>query len=172
LIPRLSASGLVVEEANLPSIFSLAPAILRTMVRAEAAATHDSLIRNKPEIYGQKLKELVQTGMLVGAAAYLRAKRIRRHYQRDMLKLFERYDALLTPAATGTAPEGMPTGNPVMNAPWTLADFPTLTLPHALAANGLPLGIQLAAAPLQEGVLLEIAKAVEGVVEFNAKPKL
>ena len=27
-----------------------------------------------------------------------------------------------------------------MNAPWTLADFPTMTLPHALGSDGLPIG--------------------------------
>ena len=36
-----------------------------------------------------------------------------------------------------------------MNGPWTLSDFPTMTLPYALGANGMPLGIQLTG-PLSE----------------------
>ena len=59
-----------------------------------------------------------------------------------------------------------------MNAPWTLADFPTVTLPFALGSNGLPLAVQLSAAPLQEGRLLQAARAVEAVVSFQAKPDL
>jgi Asp-tRNA(Asn)/Glu-tRNA(Gln) amidotransferase A subunit family amidase len=59
-----------------------------------------------------------------------------------------------------------------MQAPWTLADFPTMTLPFALASNGLPLGIQLTAAPLHEGLLLEAAKAIEEVLGFRSKPNL
>jgi len=60
----------------------------------------------------------------------------------------------------------------VMQAPWTLADFPTMTLPLALATNGLPLGVQLTSAPLHEGLLLEVAKGIEEVIGFTAKPNL
>ena len=89
-----------------------------------------------------------------------------------MLRLFEKFDVLMTPAAPGTAPTPETTGDPVMNGPWTLADFPTMTVPHALGSNGLPIGAQLSAAPLQEGLLLEAAKAVESVVGFSARPAL
>jgi Asp-tRNA(Asn)/Glu-tRNA(Gln) amidotransferase A subunit family amidase len=47
-----------------------------------------------------------------------------------------------------------------------------MTLPFALAPNGLPLGIQLTAAPLHERLLLEAATAVEKVIGFQAKPDL
>jgi Asp-tRNA(Asn)/Glu-tRNA(Gln) amidotransferase A subunit family amidase len=90
-----------------------------------------------------------------------------------MARLFEKFDVLLTPAAPGTAPEGLTTtGDPVMNAPWTLADFPTVTLPFALGSNGLPLAVQLSSAPLQERSLLKAAKWVEGIVSFHARPNL
>jgi aspartyl-tRNA(Asn)/glutamyl-tRNA(Gln) amidotransferase subunit A len=111
-------------------------------------------------------------GQLIDATAYLRAKRIRRHYQREMAKLFERFDVLLTPGAPGPAPAGMATGDPVMQAPWTLADFPTMTLPYALSANGMPLGVQLSAARLRESLLLEAAEAIESVIGFRSKPNL
>jgi Asp-tRNA(Asn)/Glu-tRNA(Gln) amidotransferase A subunit family amidase len=111
-------------------------------------------------------------GLLIDATSYLRARRIRRHYQRDMAALFAHFDILLTPGAPGPAPAGMPTGDPVMQAPWSLADFPTMTLPCGLSANGMPLGIQLSAAPLHEGLLIEAAKAIEAVIGFTAKPNL
>jgi len=47
-----------------------------------------------------------------------------------------------------------------------------MTLPHALSANGLPIGVQLSGPPLQEGLLLELAKAVEAVIGFQAQPSL
>ncbi len=110
--------------------------------------------------------------MLIDANDYVRARRIRRKYQSEMAKLFERFDALMTPAAPGTAPDLSTTGDPVMNGPWTLADFPAMTLPHALGVNGLPLGVQLSGPPLQEGSLLELGKAVEAVIGFQAQPSL
>jgi len=46
-----------------------------------------------------------------------------------------------------------------------LADFPTMTVPHAKGANGLPIAVQLSAAPLQEGLLLAVAKALESAAD-------
>jgi aspartyl-tRNA(Asn)/glutamyl-tRNA(Gln) amidotransferase subunit A len=172
LAAKLSDSGFHVEEAEVPSIFELHQPLIRTILRAEAAAVHQDLIRNKPEAYGPKLRDLVQMGQLIDANSYLRARRIRRHYQRDMAELFSHFDILLTPGAPGPAPAGMATGDPVMQAPWTLADFPTMTLPCSLSANGMPLGIQLSAAPLHEGLLMEAARAIESVIGFSAKPRL
>ena len=172
LARKLESAGYPVSSVSTPPIFEIHAAILRTIVRSEAAEAHRKLMRNKPEAYGPKLRDLVQLGELIDASDYLRARRIRRHYQRDIARLFEHVDVVLTPGAPGPAPEGMATGDPVMQAPWTLADFPTMTLPTALASNGLPLGIQLTAAPLHEGLLLETAKAIESVIAFQAKPNL
>ena len=172
LAGKLSDAGFHVEEAALPPIFDIHQALIRTIVRAEAAATHHDLILSNPEAYGPKLRDLVQMGQLIDATSYLRARRIRRHYQRDMARLFAHFDILLTPGAPGPAPAGMATGDPVMQAPWTLADFPTMTLPYGLSANGMPLGVQLSAAPLHEGLLLDAAKAVESVIGFTGKPDL
>jgi len=173
LAGKLAASGFQVEEVRLPPTFDLAQPTLRTILRAEVASIHEQLFAAHPESYGEKIRVMIETGMVLEAADYIRARRVRRRYQRDMAGLFKKFDVLLTPAARGTAPEGIgSTGDPVMNGPWTLADFPTMTVPHALGSNGLPIGAQLSAAPLQEGLLLEAAKAVESVVGFSARPAL
>jgi Asp-tRNA(Asn)/Glu-tRNA(Gln) amidotransferase A subunit family amidase len=60
-------------------------------------------------------------------------------------ELFEqRYDAIVTPAAMGTAPVGLEsTGDPLFCAIWTMCGLPAVTLPLMQGANGLPLGVQL-----------------------------
>jgi Asp-tRNA(Asn)/Glu-tRNA(Gln) amidotransferase A subunit family amidase len=45
-------------------------------------------------------------------------------------------------------------------------------LPHALSADGLPIGVQLTGPPFQERLLLEIAKQIEAIVSFTARPRL
>jgi Asp-tRNA(Asn)/Glu-tRNA(Gln) amidotransferase A subunit family amidase len=54
-------------------------------------------------------------------------------------ELFEqRYDAILTPAAPGTAPKGLEsTGDPMFNTVWTLCGMPAVTLPLMRRRNGL-----------------------------------
>jgi aspartyl-tRNA(Asn)/glutamyl-tRNA(Gln) amidotransferase subunit A len=173
LAEKLAASGFEVEEVRLPLIFYCAQATLRTILRSETASIHERLFHDHPDAYGPKIRALVETGMLIGVVDYLRARRLRRRYQMEMAALFHKFDFLMTPAAAGTAPEGIATtGDPVMNGPWTLADFPTMTLPYALGANGLPIGVQLSAAPGQERRLLDAAKMIESVAAFSARPAL
>jgi Asp-tRNA(Asn)/Glu-tRNA(Gln) amidotransferase A subunit family amidase len=78
----------------------------------------------------------------------------------SLTDLFEqRYDAILTPAAFGTAPKGLEsTGDPAFCAVWTLCGMPALNVPGLRGANGLPLGAQLVGAPHRDGQLLRTAR--------------
>jgi Asp-tRNA(Asn)/Glu-tRNA(Gln) amidotransferase A subunit family amidase len=75
-------------------------------------------------------------------------------------ELFEqRYDAILTPAAFGTAPAGLEsTGDPAMCAVWTLCGMPSLSVPLMQGANGLPLGVQLVGRRHGDARLLRTAR--------------
>jgi len=173
LADRLASEGFIVEEAALPAIFDLQQAILRTILRVETSSIHERLFAEHAETYGPKLRGLIETGMLIDASDYVRALRLRSRFQREMAKLFEKFDVLMTPPARGVAPAGIgATGDPVMNGPWTLTDFPTMTLPHTLSTDGLPISVQLTGPPLEERSLLEIAKQIENIVNFSARPQL
>jgi Asp-tRNA(Asn)/Glu-tRNA(Gln) amidotransferase A subunit family amidase len=65
--------------------------------------------------------------------------------QESFEELFtQRYDAILTPAAAGTAPAGLSsTGDPSFCTLWTLCGLPAISLPLMQGSNGLPLGVQL-----------------------------
>jgi Asp-tRNA(Asn)/Glu-tRNA(Gln) amidotransferase A subunit family amidase len=81
---------------------------------------------------------------------------------RDTLDaLFERFDALVTPAALGTAPVGMATGDPLMCTLWTLTGLPAISLPLLSGLNGLPLGVQLVGRFNGDARLLGTASWVE-----------
>jgi len=59
-------------------------------------------------------------------------------------EIFERCDAIVTPAAPGTAPRGLEsTGDPAFCTLWTFCGMPSITLPLMRAADGLPMGVQL-----------------------------
>jgi len=171
-VRKLAAEpGFQVTDAKLPQAFELCQPILRTILRADVAAVHEKLFQEYPTAYKPKLRELIETGMLVSAEEYLHARRLRRHFQREMTKMFDHFDVLLSPAAPGPAPAGIEaTGSAVMNGPWTLADFPTMTVPYGLASNGLPLGIQLSMPSMSDGALLGVARAIESVAAFKEKP--
>jgi Asp-tRNA(Asn)/Glu-tRNA(Gln) amidotransferase A subunit family amidase len=76
-------------------------------------------------------------------------------------------DLWLSPAAPGAAPAGLErTGDPVMNLPWTHSGLPTLNLPLAWNAAGLPLGLQVAGRWYADEALLEWALELETVISF------
>lgn len=60
--------------------------------------------------------------------------------------LLSRFDAVLTLAAPGEAPEGMPTGDPIYNRLWSVLQVPLVALPATTGPRGLPVGVQLVGA--------------------------
>jgi aspartyl-tRNA(Asn)/glutamyl-tRNA(Gln) amidotransferase subunit A len=168
----LESAKLEISEVHLPSIFEAGYPALMTIMRAEIASVHERLYLANPDRYGRRLRGLVETGMLLDSGAYLQALRIRRQYQKAMLECFKDVSVVITPGALGTAPEGLPTGDPVLSGVWSAADFPTLTIPVGVAGNGLPLGMQVTAPPLHETMLLDLGKVLEETIGFRAKPVL
>jgi Asp-tRNA(Asn)/Glu-tRNA(Gln) amidotransferase A subunit family amidase len=58
--------------------------------------------------------------------------------------MIDGFDAVLTPAAPGEAPEGLGwTGDPGFNTLWTLLHVPCVTVPAGVGPRGMPLGVQV-----------------------------
>jgi Asp-tRNA(Asn)/Glu-tRNA(Gln) amidotransferase A subunit family amidase len=117
----------------------------RTIMEAEMAANLEREWENGRDRLSPALRAQLERGREVRALDYQRAVACVRPMREGFLELFEqRYDAILTPAATGAAPEGLgSTGDPVFCALWTLCGMPAVSLPLMQGTNGLPLGVQL-----------------------------
>ena len=117
----------------------------KTIMAAEMAANLEREWRAGKDRLSPQLRELIERGREVRAVDYQRAVRAIAPVVESLDELFmERYDAILTPAALGTAPRGLAsTGDPVFCTPWTLLGMPALSVPLMQGANRLPLGAQL-----------------------------
>jgi aspartyl-tRNA(Asn)/glutamyl-tRNA(Gln) amidotransferase subunit A len=74
-------------------------------------------------------------------------------------EIFDRCDAIVTPATPGTAPEGLAsTGTAIFNGLWTLCGTPAVTLPLFQATNGLPMGVQIIGRRGDDARLLRTAR--------------
>jgi len=154
-----------VDEVALPAEFDVALEAHHVTMTVEGAAFHSRTYGEHLPEYPPRLHTLVETGLLLPATAYLEAQRVRADLLRRTLPLWQRFDALLVPAAAGPAPEGLDfTGDPSFNAPWTMFGLPAITLPGDRDTQGLPLGLQLVGRPRADEALLRVAAWCEGVL--------
>jgi aspartyl-tRNA(Asn)/glutamyl-tRNA(Gln) amidotransferase subunit A len=152
---RFAESGARIVELVLPPEFEAAADVHHVLMASEVAGVHLSGVTERGGDYGPRLRGLVQSGALVPAVAYIRAQQVRRAIRSAVVKLFDQVDVLLVPSAAGAAPPGLETtGDPAFNGPWSLLGLPTISLPAGLDEHGMPLGVQLVAAPWQEARLL------------------
>lgn len=106
------------------------------------------------------LRARIERGRAVPGVDYVSALARVPQLNAGFTELFEqRYDAILTPAAFGTAPAGLEsTGDPAMCTVWTLCGMPSLSVPLMQGANGLPLGVQLVGRRHGDARLLRTAR--------------
>jgi Asp-tRNA(Asn)/Glu-tRNA(Gln) amidotransferase A subunit family amidase len=131
----------------------------RTVMEVEMAASLDAEWERGRDRLSEKLRALLARGREVRALDYQRALARAPLVNDAFAPLFERFDAILTPAAPGAAPRGLDsTGDPSFCTLWTYCGMPAVTLPLMQAANGLPLGVQLVGARHCDARLLRTAR--------------
>jgi len=172
-VSRLRRAGADIVEFKLPDTFRVVHSAHRVIMFAEAAAVHEAKFREAPAIYRPNMQGEIYSGLLIPSSTYLRAQRIRGRFRDEMTASMGGLDALITPTAPTAALKGLAsTGDAAFNAPWSLAGFPTATIPSGLTGDGLPLGVQLIARPYEETKLLGVTTWCESALPFAAEPPL
>jgi Asp-tRNA(Asn)/Glu-tRNA(Gln) amidotransferase A subunit family amidase len=135
----------------------------RTVMEAEMAANLEPLWLAGKDKLSERLRGLIERGREVRAVDHQRVLRRIGPTADSFDELFrERYDAILTPPALGTAPKGLgATGDPAFCVLWTLLGMPAITLPLMQGENGLPLGVQLVGRKGYDARLLRTARWLE-----------
>jgi Asp-tRNA(Asn)/Glu-tRNA(Gln) amidotransferase A subunit family amidase len=135
----------------------------RTIMEAEMSSNLEALWIAGKDKLSERLRSLMERGRETRVIDYQRTLRRIAPTIDSFDELFrERYDAILTPPALGTAPKGLgATGDPAFCVLWTLLGMPAITLPLMQGANGLPLGVQLVGRRNYDARLLRTARWLE-----------
>ena len=133
----------------------------------------DALESTRGEGFGEEVKRRIMIGTYALSsgyydAYYLKAQKVRTLISQEFNDVFKSYDVLITPTSPTVAfKRGAKTTNPVemylsdvLTIPANIAGIPAISIPCGFE-NGLPIGLQLMAAPLKESVLLKAAKSYE-----------
>jgi aspartyl-tRNA(Asn)/glutamyl-tRNA(Gln) amidotransferase subunit A len=139
---------------------------------SEGAALHLGRLRARAADFDPAVRDRLIAGAMLPASFVTRAQKFRRWYRTQVLRLFERYDAILAPATPMTAP---PIGQQTMmlngvevplranigiyTQPISFIGLPVVAVPIPL--KPLPIGVQIIAAPWREDIALRIAHWLE-----------
>jgi aspartyl-tRNA(Asn)/glutamyl-tRNA(Gln) amidotransferase subunit A len=156
---RFESAGARIDEISLGTPLDLVLAVHHVIMQTETAAAHWQLLEQYPGAHAPRLRAYVEVGRLLPGVVYLHAQRLRRRIRSAMRRSLGAVDALLLPTAVDVAPTRETTGDPSLQAPFSLVGFPSLSVPSGLAQpEQLPLGIQLVGGPWQEARLLSVGR--------------
>ena len=134
--------------------------------------------------FGPEVKRRILLGTFVLSSGYYdayykTAQQVRRLIAREYTDFFEQCDIILQPTSPISAWKfGAKSQDPVamyqsdiLTIGANLAGLPAISVPAGRNQEGLPIGLQLLAAPNQENELLEIAQVLEQIENFSLDHK-
>lgn len=155
----LAAAGAEVNDLELPEDFAKlkeARATIGAYERGRAMAYEWHNCRSQ---LSERFRKMIQTGLDLPYEDYLEAQRTAGECRAQLSAIFQHHDILLTPSASGEAPEGLAsTGDLTFQGSWTLLHVPCINLPTHKGPNGLPVGVQLVGASGNDDHLIAAAR--------------
>lgn len=168
----LADLGANVEDVDVPGIEEANEACTR-IIWSEAHAQHRERLAEQPSLFGEDLQRRLVLAHDVAGHDYARYRQVGRHWRRTLEGLFERVDVLLSPTAGTDVPE---VGSEMIETTvrlthltygWSLAGLTAISVPCGFADSGMPVGLQLAAAPWQETTLIRLGAAYQGATSWH-----
>ncbi|MFC1822621.1 amidase [Thermodesulfobacteriota bacterium] len=161
----LENAGAKVEEISLDKPFDKMNDYQDVLMQGEGRAAFRDLYLAYPHLLHDEFKEKVENKKGITTEQFAEAQDIIAASRPRFDQLASPYDAILTPAAPGEAPESLQTtGMAIFNRTWTALHIPCIALPYAQGPRGLPVGVQLVGPRYSDIKLLNTAHAIDGVL--------
>jgi 1-carboxybiuret hydrolase len=170
-VTRVAEAVRARDEIEIPEA-QRARAAAYVITTTEGAALHLDRLRQQAPNFDPAVRDRLIAGAMVPAALVVKAQIFRRWYREQVLKLFERYDAIIAPSTPCVAPKiGQQTfvldgvemplrpNVGIYTQPISFVGLPVAAAPVPL--RPLPIGVQIIAAPWHEDIALRIAYALE-----------
>jgi len=142
----------------------------------------DTYFSNVRENFGEEVKRRILIGSYVLSSGYygkyyLKARKLRSLLRLELLELFKKYDLLIGPTMPILPFKfGEKIDDPIKmylvdinTVIANLAGIPAISLPVGFS-NGLPIGLQIMAAPFEEQKLIDASYELEKVINIPRRP--
>ncbi len=175
--------GAEVKEVSIP-LAELAGAIFVGIADTEGAGARDEILRNQPGDLDQASRTRLQSAALVPAKVYNRAAKARVLLRRQVMEVLGDIDILVSPTSPYPAPKHTDLTAKFENAEdvrnrfffrraytgiYSLTALPAISIPGGFTADGLPIGLQLGAAPFAEETLFRAAYSYEQATTWHTR---
>ncbi len=196
-VARLQEMGATVEEVSMPTTkYALATYYITAPSEASAnlarydgvkyglsdkavSSILDGYLKTRDEGFGPEVKRRIMIGTYALSsgyfdAYYLKAQKVRTMIKSDFDRVFEKFDAILSPTSPTTAFKiGERAADPlamylsdVCTIPANMAGIPGISIPCGYS-NDLPVGLQILGPALGEEKVLQVAYAYEQSTEWH-----
>lgn len=144
------------------------------ITNVEGSRLHLPRLRTRPQDFDPDTRDRFIAGAMLPAAWYARAQQVRHWYAKKAREVFRNVDVIIAAATPCVAPRmGEKTliigGEPqplrpnlgYFTQPISAAGLPSCVVPTMDQESGLPIGVQVIAAPWREDLVLRVAYALE-----------
>jgi Asp-tRNA(Asn)/Glu-tRNA(Gln) amidotransferase A subunit family amidase len=146
-------------------------ALLEPILMAEVWQAHGETLRTRPGHFGEPTARLFAAAEHATPAAHAAALARRDDLRPSVDALWDDVDALVGPVVPYAAPESTPPMDTpagkiegIFTGPYNVTGHPAVSVPCGVTADGLPVGLQLAAPVGHDAALLRLAVAVEAAL--------
>lgn len=170
----------VIEYVSIPETHR-ARAAAYIITASEGANLHLDNLKSRPQDFDFATRDRFIAGALIPSSWYIQAQRFRSWYKQKVGEIFENVDIIIAPTTPISAPEIQQQtmflgGEEILirphlglfTQPLSFIGLPVLSVPIQ-RENGLPLGVQLIAAPHNEIMILRVAAVLEKMGVISAK---
>ncbi len=191
-LAALESLGMQVKEITIPHMDAV-PAVQTATSRCENLVAHEPYIRTQPRDYSRELLHRNIASLTVPASAYVTSQRVRRVICREFEEALEDVQVIVAPTVGIAAPtieeckqgfaeidgRRVPFRHPSgsigtrCTIPFNVTGLPALSVCCGFTDGGLPLGLQVVGACLDEARVFHVAHAYEQAAEWiERKPTL
>jgi aspartyl-tRNA(Asn)/glutamyl-tRNA(Gln) amidotransferase subunit A len=154
--------------------------LAEVMHKAEATAIHDVWLRDRPEEYGDFVRERFEEGLAISAVRYLQAQSLRLPMAQDFVNNALRdFDVLLLPTVGCQAPraseadEDSEASRRILRKltqftrPFSYLGLPALSVPCGFGDAQMPVGLQVVGRPFAETTVLTIGHLYQQETDWH-----
>ena len=178
----LGELGAQVQDVSIPLI-EHGGAVSKALTDMEGAALHHERLKSRGQEYDHNSRVRLTTAILTPAQVYYKAQKLRAMLRQEILQIFEGVDVLVLPTSPVPAPKipeaagivsqddahSRMSGVRSWTGPFNLAGVPAISIPCGFTSDDLPICLQIAGRPFEDGTVMKVAHAYEQSTPWHTR---